>query len=142
LLRGQFPESEQAMKTVAKQEAAGSRFVTERRKTQRVPCEGKGEVIVLGGALQFSGEVRDLSVSGCLLETNKKFVLERGTQLEIVLDVNRVHFRVAGGVRSNSSSRGVGFEFMHLSSRSAEQLRQLVEELRNQAELEAETAAS
>jgi c-di-GMP-binding flagellar brake protein YcgR len=132
------------MKTVAEEEeqSQSPRFVTERRKTQRVACEGKGDVIVLGGALQFTGILRDLSVSGCLLETNKKFVLERGTQLEIILDVNRLQFRVAGGVRSNSSSRGVGFEFMHLSSRCAEQLRQLVDELKNQAALKEEVASA
>jgi hypothetical protein len=101
----------------------------ERRKTPRFPCEGTGEVIVLGGALRFTGVVRDLSAAGCCLTTEVMFTLERGTQVEVTLVVNRVHFRVAAGVRSNSKTRGVGLEFMHVSSRCARLIQDLIAEL-------------
>ena len=50
----------------------------ERRKTSRFPCGGTGEVIVLGGALRFTGELLDLSAeAGCRLATEVMFTLER-----------------------------------------------------------------
>jgi hypothetical protein len=109
----------------------------ERRATPRFPCEGTGEVIVLGGALRFEGQVLDLSAAGCCLRTEVDFTLERGTQVEIVLVVNGIHFRVAGGVRSNHPVRGVGLEFMHVSARSARYLQELIDELESKAKLEA-----
>lgn len=101
----------------------------ERRKSRRFLCEGTGEVIVLGGALRFTGEVRDLSETGCCLTTKVMFSLERGTQVEVVMVVNRVHFRVAAGVRSNHKIRGVGLEFMNVSPRCARYIHDLIAEL-------------
>jgi len=101
----------------------------ERRRTPRFACEGSGEVIVLGGALRFNGEVLDLSATGCRIATTVMFTLERGTQVEVTLVVNRVHFRVAAGVRSNSRARGVGLEFMNVSARCARMIQELIAEL-------------
>jgi hypothetical protein len=101
----------------------------DRRRTPRFRCEGTGEVIVLGGALCFRGKVRDLSVTGCYLTTDVLFTLERGTQVEVALVVNRVHFRVAAGVRASHKVKGVGLEFMNVSPRCAAYIRDLVLEL-------------
>ena len=106
----------------------------ERRKTRRFPCEGTAEVMVLGGALRFNGEVRDLSAAGCCMHTSVMFSLERGTQVEVTLVVDHVHFRVAAGVRSNSKTRGVGLEFMHVSERCARLIQDLIAELTAKAE--------
>ena len=95
----------------------------------RFPCEGTGEVIVLGGALRFTGEVRDLSATGCCIATKVMFTLERGTRVEVTLVVNRVHFRVAAGVRSNQISQCVGLEFMNVSARCARLIQELIAEL-------------
>jgi len=101
----------------------------DRRKAVRFGCEGTAEVIVLGGALRFTGQVRDLSASGCCLITEVMFRLERGTQVEVAMVVNSEHFRVAAGVRSNHKTRGVGLEFMNVSARSARYIRDLIAEL-------------
>jgi hypothetical protein len=106
----------------------------ERRKTPRFDCEGTGEVIVLGGALRFSGELCDLSGSGCRIATKVAFRLERGTRVEVAMAVNGVHFRVAGGVRSNHKTRGVGLEFMNVSLRGARLIQELIRELAAKAE--------
>lgn len=130
------------MKTSATIEPAGATSATltqpasERRKMPRFPCEGASEVIVLGGALRFTGEVRDLSASGCRLATEVVFSLERGTYVEVLMVVNRVHFRVAAGVRSNHKTRGVGLEFMSVSARCARLIQDLIAELRAKAERE------
>jgi len=105
----------------------------ERRRTPRFPCEGTGEVIILGGALRFAGQVRDLSATGCCLATEAIFTLERGTQVEVVMVVDKIHFRVAGGVRSKDKSRGIGFEFMNVSERCVQHIRELIAELETKA---------
>jgi c-di-GMP-binding flagellar brake protein YcgR len=101
----------------------------DRRVARRFRCEGTAEVIVLGGALRFAGEVQNLSATGCCLRTNVSFSLERGTHVEIVMAVNNIQFRVAGGVRSNSKVRGVGMEFMNVSARCARYIKDLIAEL-------------
>lgn len=120
------------MKTATAPRASAARasaLINERRRMPRYPCEGAGEVMVLGGALHFSGEVRNLSATGCYLATEVVFTLERGTQVEVVMTIDGVHFRVAGGVRSNHRVRGVGLEFMNVSPRCARLIQELVEEL-------------
>jgi hypothetical protein len=119
----------------------------DRRVAPRFCCDGAAEVIVLGGALRFRGLVRNLSATGCCLSTDVVFSLERGTQVEIVMVVNDVQFRVAGGVRSNHKVRGVGIEFMNVSSRCARLVQELIAELAakarraaNQAKTPLETA--
>jgi hypothetical protein len=123
------------MKTSAQpelSEAAGNadEAPLDRRKAPRFPCEGTGDVIVLGGALHFSGELRDLSASGCRLFTHLPFTLERGTQVEVVMVVNHVQFRVAAGVRVNHKSRGVGLEFVNMSARCGRLVSDLIAELK------------
>lgn len=106
----------------------------DRRKVERFPCDGAAEVIVLGGALRFSGEVRDLSATGCCIATKVMFTLERGTRVEVTLVVNRVHFRVAAGVRSNRIAQCVGLEFVNVSARCARLIQELIAELEAKAE--------
>ena len=108
----------------------------ERRKAPRFPCEGTCEVVVLGGALRFTGELRDLSAFGCRLATEVVFTLERGTYVEVLMVVNRVQFRVAAGVRATSRTRGVGLEFMNLSGRRARLIQELILELKAKTERE------
>src|SRR5271170_5881937 len=101
----------------------------DRRKSERFGCEGTAEVIVLGGALRFTGLVRDLSATGCCIITETMFSLERGTRVEVAMVVNHEHFRVAAGVRANHKTRGVGLEFVNVSARCARYIRDLIAEL-------------
>ncbi len=120
------------IETVESDQAKELNFVVhdpDRRGCARIACDGTAEVSVLGGALRFTGHVRNLSTSGCCLSTDVVFTLERGTQVEVVLEVNRVSFRVAAGIRSNHKVRGVGLEFMGVSTRCAKLIRDLMEEL-------------
>ena len=100
-----------------------------RRKSQRFGCDGTAEVIVLGGALRFTGPVRDLSAVGCCIVTEALFSLERGTRVEVAMVVNGQHFRVAAGVRAHHKTRGVGLEFVNVSARCARYIRDLIAEL-------------
>jgi c-di-GMP-binding flagellar brake protein YcgR len=137
-----FPMEAGAVKTEARIEEARAESVStiqaepNRRKTQRFPCQGAAEVSVLGGALRFSGEVHDLSATGCCVLTKVIFTLERGTAVEVTLVVNRVHFRVAAGVRTNRYTRCVGLEFTNVSERCARLIQELIVELASKGERE------
>jgi c-di-GMP-binding flagellar brake protein YcgR len=114
---------------------------SERRRARRFACEGTARVIVLGGALNFSGKLQDLSATGCRLATDVAFTLERGTQVEVLMVVNHTNFRVAAGVRSNHKVRGVGFEFVSVSARCARLIQDLIAELElQQKEMAGKTA--
>lgn len=122
------------MELVSAEDEVESETSDERRITPRFSCGGTGEVIVLGGALRFTGELLDLSATGCRLATGVTFTLERGTRVEVAMVVNGTHFRVAGGVRSNHKIRGVGLEFMNVSARGARLIQELIAELELKAE--------
>jgi len=116
-------------KTEAAALLAAAPLAPERRKSRRYLCTGNAKVIVLGGALTCVGEIKDLSMVGCRVVTEVAFTLERGTQVEVVLAIERVNFRVAAGVRANHKTRGVGLEFMHLTTRCARLVNELIDEL-------------
>jgi hypothetical protein len=133
--------TEATIERVEVEKESHSLSAQDRRKTPRFPCEGTGEVLVLGGALRFTGWVRNLSATGCCMLTKVIFPLERGTAVEVTLVVNRIHFRVAAGVRANHSARCVGLEFMDVSSRCARLIQDLIVELNPKAEPELVEAA-
>ena len=110
-------------------EAGGAVAEENRRLHARFPCDGIAEVVVLGGALRFKGRIQNLSSTGCYISTESGFGLERGTQVEIVLEVNRMQFRVGAGVRVLHRGAGVGLEFSQVSSRCARYIKQLIAEL-------------
>jgi len=80
------------------------------------------------GGLRISGRVRDLSLSGCFVES-ASINLERGTQVEVYFQTERLHFRVAGNVTVLRKGNGVGVAFLSPSARLARQIRELVKEL-------------
>jgi len=100
-----------------------------RRAALRLPVAGTAELLATGGALRFTGAIHDLSATGFRLTTTPRFTLERGTQVEVLLNVRGTALRVAAGVRSNHKVRGVGFAFMNLSQRAARSIQSLMVEL-------------
>ena len=100
----------------------------ERRKHARYVCDGQAVVSLPHGGLRVSGRVRDLSVSGCFVES-ASINLERGTQVEVYFETERLHFRVAGNVTVLRKGNGVGVAFLNPSPRLARQIRELVKEL-------------
>jgi len=136
-MESSVPEIAEREKSSLPGNALDSSDGTERRRALRHACEGTAEVSVLGGALRFTGRIRNLSATGCCVSTDVVFSLERGTQVEILLTVDGVHFRVAGGVRSNHKVRGVGLEFMGVSKRCAHLIQELIADLEAKAQREA-----
>ena len=106
-----------------------TKLAKERRGSRRFECDGMAEVTALGGALRFSGKISNLSLTGCYVNTDVPFDLERGTPVEISLGVGGLQFRVGAGVRVLHRGTGVGLEFVNVSPRSGRYIKQLISEL-------------
>ena len=71
----------------------------ERRRTPRFNCDGHAKISLLpSDGIFLPGKIRDLSLSGCLLDT--KLPVETGTRAEVVVRVNAASFRAVGIVKA------------------------------------------
>lgn len=84
------------------------------------------EIVLPGRGLQFHGQVVDLSVDGCLIET--KCRLEPGTAVEVWLRTEEIPLRIAASLVERRE-RCVEFRFQPVPQRKADQIRMLRREL-------------
>ena len=101
----------------------------DRRAKPRLRCNGIAEVILLRLDQRFPATLLDLSVSGCCLATETPIPSIESPAIEVQLAVNGTNLRVAGVVRNVRNERKLGIEFMNVTPRRAEQIRELVTEL-------------
>jgi PilZ domain len=100
----------------------------DRRRNPRFDCDGVAEITLPHAGLRLVGRISDLSSAGCFVEA-PSLNLERGTQVEIRFDANRLCFRVAGNIISLRPRVGVGIAFLHLTDRMLRQIGELIDEL-------------
>jgi PilZ domain len=84
------------------------------------------EIVLPGRGLQYPGQIVDLSVRGCLIET--KCRLEAGTAVEVWLRTEGMPLRL-GARLIERQVRGVQFEFQPMPMRKQEQVEGLRREL-------------
>lgn len=84
------------------------------------------EIVLPGRGLQYQGQIADLNVQGCLIET--KCRLEPGTAVEVWLRTEGMPLRVAAKLVERQE-RGVQFAFQPMPARKAEQIAALRTEL-------------
>ena len=109
--------------------AAAHQQHPERRSSPRLHCNGRAFVNMLDGEPIFSGRVHNLSSGGCRIWSREPSGLPYGAQVEIVMDVDGIRFRVAGIIRFEDTRNGVGVEFQKLSRRCEGYVRDLLAEL-------------
>lgn len=108
----------------------------ERRQHPRYSCEGTAEVFVIGKGLRFKGRIADLSQAGCYIETPHQ--LERGTHLELTFEVNKMRFRLSGGIRVVHLRSGIGIAFDNMNERRKHFVQDLIDELVREEKLKQE----
>jgi hypothetical protein len=101
----------------------------ERRQHPRYAVNGIAEVLVADGTMLFRGEVLDISVAGCYVETHARLRLEPGTRVEMVFRVNGMVFRPMATSRMVRPGEGAGFLFLNLHPRMQTELEALIAEL-------------
>jgi hypothetical protein len=84
------------------------------------------EIVLPGRGLQYPGQIAELSVAGCVIETKCK--LEAGTAVEVWMRTEGMPLRLAARLVERGE-RGVQFEFQPMPLRKQEQLEVLKMEL-------------
>lgn len=102
----------------------------ERRAQPRLRCKGTAEVRILRFGSSVAGTIVDLSVGGCCVVTEGKFPPVEQPLVEVILSVNGSKLRMAGVVRNVKKDQRAGIEFIEVTRRKAQQIREFVRELR------------
>jgi hypothetical protein len=101
----------------------------ERRRHRRFPCEGFAEVVGFRPQVLFRGRLRDISHSGCFVETRAFLRLPRLSQVEIRFTVCGLKQAVLARVMSVLPGKGAGFEFLQQDPRLDHTFRKIIDGL-------------
>ncbi len=85
---------------------------TERRRHRRFPCDGAAEVVVFQPQSLIRGRVRDISRSGCFIETRAQLKLARMTEVELRFTTGGKRVVALARLMDVQPGRGAGFEFL------------------------------
>lgn len=95
----------------------------ERRRFPRQQCRIEAHVTSAEETARVSGEVTDLSLDGCYVETSSPFPMD--SLINLSLGLAAASLRAAGKVRYSEKGRGMGIEFMAMNPDDFERLRAL-----------------
>ena len=101
----------------------------ERRRSPRYQCHGTAEAMVLFPETLLRGEIRDISLSGCFLETRAHLRLDRYSKVDLRFQVNDNHYRTVARVMGVRTGVGLGMEFFFDSPRDEAAFKNLVRAL-------------
>lgn len=101
----------------------------ERRRHTRFPCEGHAEVVCRQPSLLFRGRVRDISMTGCFIETAARLRLERLTEVQVRFTASGQQVSSAARVMDIRFGKGVGFEFLPGDNTMQHSILKLIESL-------------
>jgi len=108
-------------KLVAATPAGG---LNERRKSPRIRCSGSAEVRINGGDARTWGNLSDISLHGCYLETYNTSPVS--TKVDLVLKSCDFQIHSGGRVRASYPGLGMGIRFEEIESGQQLQLKQLL----------------
>ena len=100
----------------------------ERRRNPRFACGGRARIVSLPfNGVALSGKILDLSLGGCFIETAQP--LQRGTLVEVIVQVDASSFRALGRVKDSRDRSGAALEFLQLSAGGRDMLHELIAQL-------------
>jgi hypothetical protein len=77
----------------------------------RFECDGLAEVVVFDSEFLFRGEVRDISLNGCYIETRARLNLKRFAEVELRFTVDGAQLCSIAKVIEIRPGKGVGIAF-------------------------------
>jgi hypothetical protein len=101
----------------------------ERRQHPRYAVDAPVEVLVSDGSLLFRGRVRDISLTGCYIQTEARLRLAQGTPVEMVFRFDDAIFRMVAASRMLRPGKGAGFLFLKMDGRMRAELEALIRAL-------------
>jgi hypothetical protein len=84
----------------------------DRRKQERFDCEGFAEVVVDDAAFLFRGNIQNLSLGGCYIQSHARLRLDRGTEADLHFNLSRDFFHARARIMIVRAGAGAGFEFL------------------------------
>lgn len=81
-------------------------------------------------AADVHGRIVDISPGGCRIHTDRPFPVGIFRRVEVEFCVDGLPFRFAGVTQAIYDPRSIGIRFLDLSERKEEQLRQLLDEIK------------
>lgn len=99
---------------------------TFRRGHPRLKCRGIARIKPALAEQDSTGWLLDLSLGGCCIEWNEAAQCEIGSEVEMRLDVRGNVLWVRGVVRWVRRKKFAGVEFIHLSPRKQEQVKEML----------------
>jgi hypothetical protein len=102
---------------------------SEQRRWRRFPCSGFAEVSVYHPDTLFRGQIRDLSLHGCFVETRARVHPDIHAIAEIRFNLNNRQYKTPAVVMNLRQGEGVGFQFHFPSADAADQVQGLIDEL-------------
>jgi len=99
---------------------------SERRRCRRYPCSGAAEAVVLFSESLFRGEIRDISLSGCFIQTKAHLHVDRFSQIDLRFEMNDCQYHTKARVMDIRPGCGVGMEFYYQGPQDEVSFKRLV----------------
>jgi hypothetical protein len=98
----------------------------DRRKQERFVCSGFAEVVVEDAAFLFRGMIKDLSFTGCYIQSSARLELAPGTTVELNFNLKKEELRLPARIAIVRPGAGAGFEFFEMPSEVRSRLASLI----------------
>jgi len=108
----------------------------------RYICAGSADIRLPRWGRSEKGRIANLSAGGCNIKSNYAF--EVGEEIEMILQVNKMSFRVAGSVvhvpsldaegKATAGNPGIGVQFKNMTEGARDRLEELITELKTSKE--------
>jgi PilZ domain-containing protein len=110
----------------------------DRRRYERFEFDGFAEVISFHPEVLFRGAVRDISLTGCYVETRARLNLKRLAEIELRFSAHGQQLSALARVMDVRPGKGIGVEFVPGDPRMNKRFRDLIEELKARSQIHAE----
>lgn len=110
----------------------------DRRRHERFSLECFAEVVSYHPELLFRGAVRDISLTGCYVETRARLNLKRLAEIELRFSANGHQLSSLARVIDVRPGKGIGVEFLPGDPGMNKRFRDLIEELKARSQVHAE----
>ena len=104
----------------------------ERRRHRRFPCEGFAEVVSSRPSVIFRGKLKDISQSGCFIETRARLNLSRFAEVEVRLAAFGKRLKAHARVMDVHPGRGASFAFLTHDRRWVQSVEAVIEGLKDE----------
>lgn len=101
----------------------------ERRTAPRFSIEEPVTVHPLAGAAKLEAKITDLSVGGCRLEVDTRYLTGAMLRVELQFQVKGVVFRLLGVTAGRRTARSIGIRFVDLPERRKADLAEIIGEI-------------